>query len=74
MMNRFEPKFSSGREAQLRYGGGDYQIAAPGDFVRCAVTGKPIPLDQLKYWDVDLQEAYSTASLALNRYLEKIDG
>ena len=70
-MNRFEPNFTPGREARLRYVGGDYQVIAPGDFVRCAVTGKPIPLDQLKYWDVDLQEAYSTAALSLGRYLEK---
>ena len=26
--------------------------------MRCAVTGMPIPLDDLKYWSVDRQEAY----------------
>ena len=26
--------------------------------MRCAVTGAPIPLEELKYWSVDLQEAY----------------
>ena len=33
-------------------------MVRPGAFVRCAVTGLPIPLEELKYWSVDLQEAY----------------
>jgi hypothetical protein len=32
----------------------------PGSFVRCAVTGVSIPLEELRYWSVDLQEAYAT--------------
>jgi len=30
-----------------------------GNLVRCAVTDARIPLDELKYWSVDLQEAYA---------------
>ena len=33
----------------------------PGSFVRCAVTGKPIPIDELIYWNVDRQEPYADA-------------
>ena len=70
-MNRFQPNFLGGREATLRYLDADFQVVVQGDFVRCAVTSKPIPLDQLKYWDVERQEAYSSAEVSLQRYLEK---
>ncbi len=43
------------------------RILRPGSFVRCAVTGEPIPLDELRYWSVDLQEAYSSPKAALAR-------
>ena len=68
-MNRYESPRSSG-EARLRYRDGDYDILSPGGFVRCAVTGEPIPLDELRYWNVDLQEAYVDAAAALKRHKE----
>ena len=43
----------------------------PGAFVRCAVTGVPIPLEELKYWSVDLQEAYATPQAVLQRHLKQ---
>jgi hypothetical protein len=43
----------------------------PGAFVRCAVTGVPIPLEELKYWSVDLQEAYATPEAVLQRHRER---
>ena len=46
-------------EAEVRYLDGDFRVVRPGAFVRCAVTGLPIPLEELKYWSVDLQEAIS---------------
>jgi len=55
-MNRFEGPGSG--EAIIKYLDGDYQVISPGSFVRCAVTGMPIPLDELKYWSVARQEAY----------------
>ncbi len=70
-MNRFQPNFLGGREATLRYLDADFQVVVQGDFVRCAVTSKPIPLDQLKYWDVERQEPYNSAEVSLQRYLEK---
>ena len=56
MMNRFEG--SGSRPAKLRYLDGDFQVLMPGGYVECAVTGKQIPLDELKYWSVARQEAY----------------
>ena len=69
-MNRFEPHFAAGREAKLRYLDGDYQVIMQGDYVRCAVSGQPIKLDDLRYWNVARQEAYASAAFALKRHLE----
>jgi len=63
MMNRFEG--SGSREAKIRYLDADFQILLPGGYVTCAVTGKQIPIDELKYWSVDRQEAYADASASL---------
>jgi hypothetical protein len=49
------------REAKLRYLDADFQVLKEGDFVRCAVTGDPISLDDLRYWSVNRQEAYKSA-------------
>ncbi|MBO0345880.1 DUF2093 domain-containing protein [Roseibium sp. CAU 1637] len=67
MLNRFEkPQMPS--EARLRYLDGDFQIEVQGTFVRCAVTSAAIPLDELKYWSVELQEAYADPESSLKRY------
>ena len=68
MMNRFEGPGS--REARIRYLDGDFQVMSPGAFVRCAVTGDSIPLDELKYWSVARQEPYATATVSLAREIE----
>jgi hypothetical protein len=39
----------------------------PGAFVRCAVTGVAIPLEELRYWSVDLQEPYATPEAVAQR-------
>lgn len=57
-----------GREARVRYLHGNFQLLSPGDYVRCAVTGAPIPLVDLKYWDVERQEAYASAVAATQAY------
>src|SRR5262249_5612364 len=54
-------------EAEVKYLDGDFRVVRPGAFVRCAVTGLPIPLEELKYWSVDLQEAYATREAVLSR-------
>ena len=67
-MNRFERIPLAAGEAELRYLDGDYRIVRPGSYVRCAVSGVPIPLDELKYWSVDLQEAYAGPDAVLRRF------
>jgi hypothetical protein len=67
-MNRFERIPLAAGEAELRYLDGDYRIVRPGSHVRCAVTGVPIPLDELKYWSVELQEAYAGPEAVLRRF------
>lgn len=62
-MNIFDKGFTPS-EAQIRYLDGDYVVVRPGSFVRCAITGRPIPLDELFYWNVDRQEAYADAAAA----------
>ena len=44
--------------AKLKYLPNNYQILQEGDHVICAVSGKVIKLENLTYWNVDLQEAY----------------
>ena len=68
MMNRFEG--SGNREARIRYLDADIQIVSPGAFVRCAVTGEIIPLDELRYWSVARQEPYANAAVSLQREIE----
>lgn len=71
-MNRFEGP--GAKEARIRYLDGDFQVASPGAFVRCAVTGESIPLDELRYWSVARQEAYSTAAISLKREIDMNPG
>jgi len=44
--------------AKLKYKAGTFEIIEDGDHVICAVSKKKISLNDLKYWNVDLQEAY----------------
>ncbi len=67
-MNRFEKFFGLRGEAKVRYLNGEFQVVSPGDFVRCAVTGEPIMLPDLKYWSVELQEAYVSPEVSMQRY------
>ena len=57
-------------EAVIRYLDGDYKILTPGAYVTCAVTKARIPLEDLRYWNVDLQEAYADAGAAFHRFNE----
>ena len=38
-----------GRKAKVLFLDADFKVIQPGDFVRCAVTGKPIRLNELRY-------------------------
>jgi len=55
-------------EAEVKYLDGDFRVIRPGVFVRCAVTGAEIPLEELRYWSVDLQEAYASPEAVLQRH------
>lgn len=69
-MNRFDPIIPQSREARLRYLDADFQVLQEGEFVRCAVTGKPIRLDELRYWSVERQEPYASAEVAFKRQMD----
>ncbi len=44
--------------AKIKYFPNNFQVIQDGDHVICAISKKQIPLDELTYWNVDLQEAY----------------
>ena len=69
MLNKFGP--SGNGEAQVQYLDGDFRVVSPGTYVRCAITDVRIPLDELKYWSVDLQEAYSVPTAVLETALSR---
>lgn len=50
---------SSSRPARLHYLANGFRVLSPGDHVICAITGRPIPLTELRYWSVPRQEAYA---------------
>ena len=54
-----------GAEAKVKYLDGDFIIEVPGTHVFCAVTGKPILMEMLRYWNVDFQEPYIDAAASL---------
>ena len=60
--------------AVLQYLDGEYRVVTPGAYVICAVTGAQIPLEELRYWNVDLQEAYANAAAASQRFRETRKG
>jgi hypothetical protein len=64
MMNRFE---RSGGEAVVQYLDSNLRVVKPGAYVRCAVSGVEIPLDELKYWSVERQEAYASPEAVMLR-------
>nr|WP_243373253.1 DUF2093 domain-containing protein [Microvirga solisilvae] len=63
-MNKHE---RSGGEAVVQYLDSNLRVVKPGAFVRCAVTGEAIPLDDLKYWSVELQEPYASPEVVMMR-------
>jgi hypothetical protein len=69
-MNAHDPEFAGNDLARLHYGDGDFAVLKPGRFVICAVSGKRIPLEQLRYWSAVRQEAYAGAAEALQRFTE----
>ena len=44
--------------AKLKYLPNNFEVVEDGDHVICSVSGKKILLNNLTYWNVELQEAY----------------
>ena len=47
-----------GIKAKLKYLANSFEIVEKGDYVECAISKKKIRLEDLNYWNVELQEAY----------------
>jgi hypothetical protein len=68
LLNRTDRPSPIPGEAEVKYLDGDFRVVRPGAFVRCAVTGVSIPLEELRYWSVDLQEAYASPEAVAQRH------
>lgn len=60
---------SSDRPALLFYQPNGFRVLSPGNHVICAVSSAEVPLEALRYWSVERQEAYASAQLATQRLL-----
>ena len=58
------------KKALIEYKPNAFNILEEGDHVICAVSKKKIPLENLNYWNVDLQEAYFSPNEAKIKYEE----
>ncbi len=56
------------KKAKLVFKHNYFEVVEDGDHVTCAVSGKEIPLKNLNYWNVDLQEAYFSPIEVNERY------
>ena len=71
-MNYLDPNLPRQREAKLKYLQADFQVLREGDFVRCGVSGDPIRLENLKYWDVERQMAFRSAEISFGEFLSRL--
>ena len=44
--------------AKIKYLPNNFEIIENGDHVICSISGKKIPIENLTYWNVELQEPY----------------
>ena len=58
----------SGIKAKLKYLANSFEVLEKGDYVECAVSKKKIPLENLNYWNIDLQEAYFSPTEVKQRF------
>jgi hypothetical protein len=56
---------NTARAARLHYMANGFRVLTPGDHVLCAVSGRRVALDELRYWSVAAQEPYASAELAM---------
>ncbi len=57
----------SKKKAKLIFKHNYFEIVEEGEYVLCAISGKEIKLQNLNYWNVELQEAYFSAIEANER-------
>jgi len=58
------------KKAKLQYKHNSFEIIEEGNFVLCAISGKKIQLEDLTYWNVELQEAYHSPVEANKSYIK----
>tara|TARA_B100000989_G_C19525000_1_gene466287 strand:+ start:1761 stop:1955 length:195 start_codon:yes stop_codon:yes gene_type:complete len=56
------------KKAKLIFKHNSFDVVENGDYVLCAISGKEIKLQELNYWNVELQEAYYSAEEASQRF------
>ena len=59
------------KKAKLIFKHNYFEVVEDGDHVLCAISGKKILLENLNYWNVDLQEAYFSPIEVNERYKNK---
>jgi hypothetical protein len=70
-MNAHDKALSAAAElAVVRYGDGEMTVIRPGRYVICAVSGRQIALEDLRYWNPVVQEAYAGPAEATARWKE----
>ncbi len=60
--------------AKLKFLPNNFEIIEEGDHVICAISGKKILLENLKYWNVEDQESYFSyieASIKREKLMKK---
>ena len=63
---------SGDKAAKLHYGPSTFRVLRPGQHVFCAVSGETIPLEELRYWSAEHQEAYASCEIATKRLLGQV--
>ena len=56
------------KKAKLLFKHNYFEIIEEGNYVLCAISEKEIKLQNLNYWNVDLQEAYYSSIEANERF------
>ena len=46
------------KKAKIKYLPNNFEIIEDGEYVECAVSGKKIIIENLNYWNVEVQEPY----------------
>ncbi len=73
-MNIQDPNLPTAKKAEVQFLDGEFRIVKHGEYVLCEVTGQRVPLEELRYWSVVRQEAYSSADVANAREQQIIKG